>query len=243
MNELNIDFSSSAAYTFVLLTVILYLFFRIINIFIKYIPIQKKYKEPIQRFLPATEIIGWLIYLIWSIQYLWDNNQIYAGGILLLILLIVVLIFWFAVKDFIAGAIFRANKNFALNETVRINGHYGQITKMNARTLVLETESGETIHLPWSKITGKTIIKEHPTETIKSYKFLISAPHSDNENLSDEITGFILMKPWSSALKPPKVSLLKRDGTQDTYDITVYANDKNYFQLIETAVMKEFGSK
>ncbi|MBC8487060.1 MAG: mechanosensitive ion channel [Bacteroidetes bacterium] len=235
MNSEYLEFSRIEVYFFLLIAILIFALFRLVIRSIGVIPLKKGVKTYILRFLPVIEIFFWFIYFIWAIQFFWNNNQLYAIELSLILTVLSLWIAWFALRDFIAGAIFKASKYFLINESIRVNNYTGKIISMKTRYLIIETDTGETIHIPYSRVLGQTIIKVHPAEMILSYSFKLNVPKTDKSpEVIEEIKNTILNLPWASLKKDPQIRYIYSDKPEiSTFEITVYAFEKEYFPEIE----------
>jgi len=244
MNFSVLEFSQPDVYLFIFLATIIFGFFRLMKRIIPVIPVKLSYRKLMIRLMPLVEIFFWLIFFIWSIQFFWNNNQLYAIELSIILSVFIVWISWFALRDFIAGAMFKANREFSENEHIVIDDNEGKIIEMKSRYLILETEEGENIYIPYSKIIGKKIVKSYPAESLMGHSFTIEIKmkgYTDEQEFKSSVKSFILSLPWASLTKDPQVSPSgNTDPENPVYHITVYTPVKEYFSKIENEVRKRF---
>ncbi|MCD4745382.1 MAG: mechanosensitive ion channel [Bacteroidales bacterium] len=241
MSFLEFEFSGFAVYSFLFIAIVIFFLFRLLNTFIPIILKRKEYKRQISKYLPVVEIFIWFIYIIWAVQFFWNNNQLYAIGLSLILFILILWIFWFALRDYIAGAIFKTSKSFSINEFIKINDYKGKIISLRNRSLVLETETGERIFIPYNYVLGQIIIKSHPSEMILSHTFKINISIflPINETI-DKIKAAILNLPWSSVKEEPQIKAVTQDNTCYTLEIIVYSYEKKYFFEMENFIKDKF---
>lgn len=238
----NIEFSRFAVYTFIILAVIIFALFRILERIRPVLKISKELRRRLLQYLPGIELFIWVLYFVWAIQFFWNNNQLYSLGLFAILIVLLLWISWFALKDFIAGAIFKANRSFALHETVKIEEMSGKIVQFKNRTLVIETDAGETIHIPYSLLLGKIIIKSFPAEMILSKSITITIPKKGNlDGLIEALRTDILTLPWSSVKKDPKIRPVSETSDTVTFELLVYAMEKDAFYKIESYLKEKYG--
>ena len=239
INEIQIHFSHTAVYLFLLIAVILIALFRILNFFIPVIPIKSKNQTSIKKVLPVIEFTTWLIFLIWGINYFIRNNIYFAAGLGLILLLIMFWFAWYSLRDMISGIIIKSNKDLRINDSIYVAGYHGKIIRFGFRNLVLETENGKNIYLPYTMLIKKEFIRSHPAEKILSHSFKVTL-HKEKaiEQTTEDIRLTLLSLPWVSQIKSPGIRLESETGTSYVFHVTVYSLESRYFMLIEKSLQE-----
>ncbi len=230
-----IEFSSFAIYYFLLLAVILFFVFRLLHKTSRVLPFRPGINRKISGAMPMLELACWIVYFVWGIQFFSHNNHLYSGGLFVILILLALWFIWQVFKDFIAGAIFRISKDFNKNEIIRIGEYKGKIEKFGLHELILETEAGEHIYLPYSSLSNKAIIKSNPAEMIRAYTFRLLDTQSQNiSEAQQSILKNLISLPWTSLTKTPQLSF--RDRTQNglLFEVTFYTYEPDtYFKTID----------
>ena len=240
--NINIEFSNIAIYTFLLLTVGLFFLFRLLNWLLPLIFFRKGKSKSAWRYIAIVELFVWTGFLIWSVNYLSGNNQVYAIGLFIILFVFTLWAAWIGLKDFVAGAIFKINYDLKLNDTIQIDEYSGKIIKFTSNKLVLETESGKIIYLPFGILFGKPIIKSYPAETILNYTFSFEVPGDAKiRETIQKIFNDIVNLPWSSLKKKPQVKLLGETTKGCMLEATVFSMEKEYFSQIEKVIKERYG--
>jgi len=241
MNIIDTELSRFTIYALLFLAVILFFVFRVINYFIKVIPIRKNVRKPIIKYLPVFELFVWLLFSIWAVKFFLQTHYLYSLGLLVIILIIILWISWFALKDIIAGIVFKTSEKFSVNESIKIKNYEGKIAKLKSRSLEIETETGETINIPYSIVISEIITKSNPAETILNYSFSLNISkklplYNTIENLKAEV----LNLPWSSIKKEPVIKLTGENDSHFFLEITAYSLEKEYFSKIENYLKEKY---
>ncbi len=236
------ELSRGEIYLFLLLAIIIFLLFRVLNRSLPFISVRKKWRKVLLNYLPVIEMAAWFVYIIWAIQYLWEGNRLYALELSIILSLFVLAVSWFSLRDFIAGAVFKASGRFLKNETVKIGEYAGRITGFESRNLILETEKGETIYIPYNKVLGTVIVKSHPAENVLSHTFRLKLNDISNSmEVMNRLKISILTSPWSSLKKDPQIRLIdSEDKSVSVFEITVYAIEEEYFVQLEKYIRSLF---
>lgn len=237
-----IEFSRSAVYIFLLVGVLIFIMFRISRWTFRNISGENEMKKILSRYFPVFEILIWFIFMIWAIQYFWNNNQLYSFAMIFVLMILVIWVAWYALKDYIAGVIFKTGKRIQVNEKILVDEYSGKIRQFNNRTLELERETGEIVIIPYSYLFGKIIVKTQNSQIIQKHTFQISCEHTANTNeLLDKIHRELLINPFSLSLKDPQISLSEKSKDNKLLiDIVVYSFDKQYFYNIEKDIRDKF---
>lgn len=241
--DFHIEFSNIALYTFLLLTIGLFFVFRLLNWLLPLLIFKKGKRKLAWRYTSIVELFVWTGFLIWSVNFLAQNNQLYAIGLFIILFTFTLWAAWIGLRDFIAGAIFKTNRNLNLNDTVKIGEYHGKIMKFTSNKLVLETESGEIIYVPYGSLFGKTIIKSHPAETILNYTFRFEIPKdADIQQTTEKVYSDIINLPWSSLKKEPQIKPMHETERGFMLEVTVFSMEKDYFPEIEKIVKKRYAT-
>ncbi|MCF8332057.1 MAG: mechanosensitive ion channel [Bacteroidales bacterium] len=241
ISEINTYFSHTAVYFFLLIAVVLIAIFRILHFFIPVLPLKTKTQLRIRKTIPVIEFTAWLVFLIWGINYFIRFNIYFATGLGLILLLIMFWFAWYALRDMIAGIIIKSNRNLKINDSVHAAGYHGKIIRFGFRNLVLETENGKNIYLPYTMLIKQELIRSHPSDKTLSHSFEVSTSKDKSiEQTIEDIRLILLSLPWISQLKSPFIRFENENDNSYVFNVTAYSIEKHYFILIEKAVKESF---
>ncbi|MCF8364273.1 MAG: mechanosensitive ion channel [Bacteroidales bacterium] len=239
-----LDFSNRALYTVITIAVSLFFVFRLMSWLLPILLLRKGTRKYAWRYTSLFELVAWLIFLIWAVNFLSESSLIYAIGLFVILFFFTFYTAWIALKDFVAGAFLKTINHFKVNETLRIGDYSGKIIKFTPSAIILETESGESIFLPYSYLFGKVIIKSNPAETILSHTFRIEIPGTRNLSITiDEIYKEVLNMPWSSLKKDPQIKPIMETATGHLLELTIFSIEKEYFLEMENLIKGKFQAK
>lgn len=236
-----LDFSNIALYTVLLFAIGLFLLFRFLSRLVPIIAIRKEKRKHAWRYISLIELAVWIVFLIWSVNYLSESSPIYAFGLFLMLFFFTFYTAWVALKDYIIGAFFKANTHLKINETLKIDKYSGKIIRFNPSGIVLETESGETIYLPYSTMMGKAVVKSNPAETILSHSFRMEIPKTGKLSTTiRNIQNDIIIMPWASLKKSPQIKSVAETITAHVLEITIFSIEKEYFLEMENLIKQKY---
>jgi len=244
MNLQEIAFSKYALFACIAAALLLFLILRIVKRLLLRLCKNGTRFNTITSWMPAVEILLWTMFVVWMIEFLSGNNYLYSLALFGLFAIAMAGFMWFSLRDYLAGAIFRINRAFNLNETITTMGITGVIKSFRSRFLELETKKGETIFIPYSKIFGEVINKSHPAEKVQAYTFSMKVHDTDDFKLiSEKILIEILNQPYASLSKDPSIYLSQeKDGFMEL-EITLYSPENKYFPEMQHRIEKVFGVK
>ncbi len=204
---------------------------------------KDKHKDLIRQYLPFIEYVFWIVYLILSISYFINRNGIVHSIWLVACLLILILLFsYFALRDIVAAAIFKTSRHYKINDSIKFGEYTGKINAFHRKNIEIITENEERIYIPYRIIIQGVIIKLNPTERIQSYSFRLQIPSTKSSiKVQKELRFEILNLPWSSVKNEPKIKLLHEDKEKMEFELTIYSMNKEYFNIIETTIKKQYG--
>lgn len=238
---INIDFSNFGLYLSLFLAMVLFFVLRLTSWLLPVVVPGEEQRKIVLRYKSLIELAIWIVYIIWAVQYLHYSNRWYAYGLFAMLFLLTVYSGWIGLKDVIAGAFLKAGHRLTINEIIRIGDIQGKIIRFGHTSLVLETDSGETIYLPYSFLFGKVIIKSHPAESIHRHTFQLEIAKTESiQETIDSMRIFILNLPWISLKRDPQIRPLSELTTGQPIEITIFSIEKEHFPEIEKLVKTRF---
>lgn len=241
METWDLKFSNIEIIVLALVAFVLFIILKVIAKTLPYLLKQPERKKAFLRYFTISEILFWILYTIFVIRELSDSNQIYSFGLFILLMVAGFWLLWYYMKNYISGGIFKLNSNFEINDSIQINEYQGKIVGLGNHSLELESDNGEIIYIPYTKLADAIIIKLHPGEMVLSHSFTISTltdkkPADKEEDIRFEI----LSLPYSSLKKSPSINLIHEDADHFVFELVVYTLEKEYFYKMEQVLRKKF---
>ena len=205
------------------------------------LPLQQV--EFFNKYLPVAELIVWIIFLLWSIQYLGNRGQLITLVPFLVFIILILYLAWYSLKDITTGVIFKTGKTHHINDHISVVGITGKITAMGLRNLEIEDYSGQIVTIPYSKIVGNIMLKSYPSQSLLSHNFRMKIASNENTDIFRTIENMrtsILTLPWSSQKKEPKISIDMETDQYCTLSITIFSLDESYFKKTEKYLQEQY---
>lgn len=199
--------------------------------------------EFFNKYLPVAELIVWIIFLLWSIQYLGSRGQLITLVPFLVFIILILYLAWYSLKDITTGVIFKTGKTHHINDHISVAGITGRITAMGMRNIEIEDYSGQIVTIPYSKIVGNIMLKSYPSQSLLSHNFRMKIAANENTDIFRTIDNMhisILTLPWSSQKKEPKISIELETDQYYTLSITIFSLDESYFKRTEKYLQEQY---
>ena len=114
-----------------------------------------RYRLRILSIYPVLNVFLWIGFTVGIISFLFDNNTIWA------FLASSTLVIGFAAKDalsnILGGLWLVAERPFQIGDRIALDGHYGEVKKMNIRTTIINTLDDNTVTIPNSIVINQSI--------------------------------------------------------------------------------------
>jgi hypothetical protein len=222
-------------------------FFRLFKYLLQFMHLTREKSNLVIQYLPLTELIVWTLYLSWAIHYLYVRGFLVTLAPLIIFAVIILYLAWYALKDIIAGIVFKTVNEVNLHDFISVAGISGKITAMKHTSLEIEDNSGQIISIPYSRITGNLLMRHFPSQSILSHNFRFRTSYRDLPDgvfdLMENLRLTILSFPWSSQKKPPKIVIEEENSKDILFNITVFSLEESYFTRMEKFLEKEFKGK
>lgn len=201
---------------------------------------RKKYQR-ILHAVPVIETAVWVFFLSW---FTFRFSEIRAVYTLVVVGILIILIFWisrFFLKDLIAGMFFRTSGRFKEGEVISHENQKGFIKKFGIQALEIESQEGQIIFLPYSKLFESYTIKSESKEQSAAFSFVLVIPRShSHDEIIHLIRAFLISLPWSSVQKAPTVYIREQTENQYTVEVTAFPVEKIYGKKIESMTRAKF---
>lgn len=226
--------------------VFIFAVFRAFRYLLQYFRLPRNLVELIEKYMPAVELTIWLLFLIWSIHFFYAKRLLITFIPLLVLLSLVLYLVWFALRDITAGIIFKTSGRFQVNDTISLGEVKGRIVGMGQRNLLIENLSGQIVSIPYTRVDGNIITKSSPSQSLLSHNFnfrLLVPENMDAFQLVQNVQSELLLLPWSSQKKEPKVRISEENEREVTLVITIYCLEEMYFKKTENFLTGTYQGK
>ncbi len=240
--DFNLNTAGFPVLIFALIGLLIYVFFRFTQKYTLSAGITIKRKQFLQRNLPLFEILTWIVYLAWSVDFFIFRNDIFAGALVIVFIFALYWISRYALKNLIAGFVFRSSAGFYIDDFIDTEKINGKITNIGYLYLELESQSGSTLQIPYSELVDKTRIKKANRELSTGYSFELKlSPKADIQQLSKKIEQIIINSPYTALNKWPKIEISEKNSDKQVLQITIFALNSKYQHLVKAELEEMVG--
>ncbi|MBW6497409.1 MAG: mechanosensitive ion channel [Bacteroidales bacterium] len=193
----------------VILGFALFFAMQLINRLAVIIPGESRWRNLLLRSLPLAEFVVWLTYAFWAADIVFQALP-YRGIVQsAMALVLMIALGWYVLRDFLSGVLLKSESGFKKGQSIKTNFVSGKISAVGYRTLMIETEKGEKVRIPFSKL-GDAIITT-PVQKGQSHSHMLKLPLPEGSNpgsLTGTISKTLLNMPWIIAEEEPLVSFV-----------------------------------
>jgi hypothetical protein len=234
------DISGYGIFQAFVLGVLLFLLLKVLRKVLSLILFPTTYRAMIVRLFPAAGICAWLAFAYWAVRAIILNKS-YAALAWTGILLIAFIWFsWFALRDYFAGVILKIHDNYEEGQRFKVGTVEGTIKKRRLLDIEIEQENGDSVYIPYSRISGEVHWKNAAYEGPHYHKFVLRIRKKMSvDSIIERLRLCIFSSPWAATNKEPQIKLLNQ--TEDSVDceVCVYALNNDYFHVLERDVRNQ----
>jgi len=191
----------------------------------------------LRKYFTIVEGVIWLVYLLTSAIFFLKHNIVFS---VLLFLFLSLLFYWysrFALRDFIAGLVFKSENQFSISDIIEVGDFTGEIKKFHYRNIEIETEKGKMILIPYSVLLGITGSPRNISDTVLTYSFEITIPAKlPFDKITEQLRKYIYSLPWATLKNESKIQLIEEIDNSYVVKITLFSFEEIYFQHMRKRV-------
>ena len=209
---------------------------------ISYISILRKPYIFIKKFFPLVDLAILITITFWFISWIFRDSDLLPIVIAIVTLILLSLFGWLWGRDFIAGIILKSENYFEKNKKIRLNNQSGKIIKTTLRYLEFESDEGEAIRVPYSKIIGEYFSKLSPDEKYESHLITLRAKKAaDTETLRETLRKSIYNSPWYLVGKEPIIEITSPTEGGYKIDLNIYTINSSHREIIRKDLIDGLG--
>ncbi|MEE4177477.1 MAG: mechanosensitive ion channel family protein [Bacteroides sp.] len=218
----------------VILGFALFFALQLINRLALLIPGESRWRSLLLRSLPLVEFVVWLAFAFWAARIVFSGLP-YRGVVESAMALVLVLAMgWYVLRDFLSGILLKTESEFKKGQIIKSPMVSGKVFRVGYRTLHLETEKGEKVRVPFSKL-GDAIISSPPEKGHGHSQMLklCLKQGQDRPGLTEEVKQELFNMPWIILENEPLINLVKDANNQPCLEIKFSAINEEHALLIE----------
>ncbi|MEA3446158.1 MAG: mechanosensitive ion channel [Bacteroidota bacterium] len=242
MDIIELDISGNTIFRFLFSTFVLFLVFRFVHYLIRAFENKSARIKSFNKFIPLIEMFAWVVFLIWAANKFLNQNKVLAIVSIIILSFILFWISFYALRNIIAGVLFRFHGNYLLGDYIKTKDYSGKIQKFTFFSLHIENAEGQSVFIPYSKLLNKANVR-YDSETSKAgfhFKIITPKDETPDEKL-EKIKLMLLNMPWVSTGKMPYIKQVNSDDDSYTFEVVLFAVNTKYALKTENLIKDKFG--
>jgi small-conductance mechanosensitive channel len=218
---------------FIVFILLIYILIRVLAKIASYIKPFKKSHIIVKRILPIIDLATLAIVIFWITFKIFRYSDALPIITSVVAIIILGLLGWFWGRDFVAGIILKSENYFERNKKIRLNNQSGRIIKTTLRYLEFETDDGEAIRVPYSKISSDYFSKLSPDEKYESHLITLNVNEiADTKTLRESLRKNIYNSPWYLAGKEPVIEIISSADAGYKINLNIYTINSSHADLM-----------
>ena len=227
---------------FIVFIFFIYIVIRALAKIASYIKPFKKSYIIVKRILPIIDLATLAIVIFWITFRIFRYSDALPIITSVVAIIILGLLGWFWGRDFVAGIILKSENYFEKNKKIRLNNKSGRIIKTTLRYLEFETDDGEAIRVPYSKISSEYFSKLSPDEKYESHLIALQVNKvADTSKLRESLRKIIYNSPWYLAGKEPVIEINSSAEGGFKINLNIYTINSSHADLIRQELVAGLG--
>lgn len=214
----------------------LLLLFRVLNRITKAFIRKRQLRGMLLRILPVVELVAWVAFSFWGVLVLFGQHQYYDLIVVLLAVLVIFGLAWFVFRDFLAGVLLKSEKALHPGQVIKTPIVEGKIKSMGFRNIELVNEAGETVNIPYSRLSDQLFIIPPDNEDSLPHQVKIPlVPKQASEQTKEKVYKHLMGMPW--VISPaPGVQIIKHNDGHHIMHVTFYTYMRTHALIVEEKI-------
>ncbi len=221
---------------FILTGLLLLLLFRLLNRIAKTLIRKRQMQAGMLRTLPVLELVAWIGFSFWGVLIIFGQHLYYDLIVVLMAILVIFGLAWFVFRDFLAGALLKSEKALQPGQVIKTPLVEGKIKKMGFRSMELVNDAGETVNVPYSRLSNQLFVIPPDNENSLPHQLEIPlSPAQASEHIKEKVYQQLMSMPW--VISPvPNVQITKTGDGHHLLHVTFYTYMHTHALTVEEKV-------
>lgn len=198
------------------------------------IPGDSRWRDLLLRSLPLAEFVVWITFAFWAAANVFAGLPI--GGLVqsVMAVVLVAVLGWYVLRDFLNGILLKSENDFRKGQFIKTSFVSGRILSLGYRALQLETDKGEKVRIPYSRLAEGVITR--PPQKGQSHTHMLSLaiqPDQERPLLTAEVLRELVNMPWVIAEDDPAANLNQDAEGKPLLEIKFSVIKEEHAMLVE----------
>ena len=216
----NLEISVLGLVTALIGVVVLLVVLRMAAWLVAVVPMRQARRTALRRIGPVVAGLTGVAYALVAVRFVFRGTTLLASLAGIVVLALVLGLSWFALRDLVAGMFWKAGRTCQLGDIVQVEGVTGRVTRLGFRVLGIETEQGDRVFVPYSKLQSQALVVSREQYGENRHVFEVTIP---SERSAGEVERTVLRAAMlchgTSLARRPRV----RQVARDRLEVTVFA--------------------
>ena len=227
---------------FIVFILLVYFLLRVFAKITSYIKPFRKFHILIKKILPILDLATAAILIFWLTYRIFSDSDALPVITSVVAIILLSLLAWFWGRDFVAGIILKSENYFEKNKKIQLNNKSGRIIKTTLRYLEFETDDGEAIRVPYSKISSDYFSILSTDEKYESHSIILHVNKvADTITLRESLRKNIYNSPWYLAAKEPVIEIASSAEGGFNIIVNIFTINSSHADLIRQELVAGLG--
>jgi small-conductance mechanosensitive channel len=184
------------------------------------IPMRQVRRSALRRAGPVVVGLAAVAYSLVAVRFVFRGTTLVSSLAGVAVVGVVLGLSWFALRDLVAGMFWKAGNACQPGDVIRIEGASGRVTRLGFRVLGIETEQGDRVFVPYSKLQNQALVvsREQFGESRHVFEVKIPTDRPAGE-VERAVARMAMLCHGTSLSRRPRV----RQVASDRLEVTVFA--------------------
>lgn len=216
-----------------LVGIIIYLLLKYVGKLLRYFSKGKNLRRVAIKVYSATEASIWILFLLWSLNLFYNVDKNLNPVFIAISSLLIIVFVWITGRDVLAGIIFTIENSLEEGQNIYSPFAEGKIKKIGVRALRVESESGQLLIIPYTKLISERISIVTKENRFKNYDSEISIYSEESPSkIRETILRRIMLSHFTSVLSEPKISYVETENGIHKFRVTASTIREDHFHRI-----------
>jgi len=215
------------------LAAVVFLILKAVGVGLRLLTKEASAQARVRRIMSTVEAVALLVFLVFAVSQVFTGDKNWSPAAELVLAVVIAASAWFALRDLAAGFIIRAGDTLRPGDKFAAGDVKGTVQRLGYRVLVLESEQGEEVFVPYSRVQSATVTRAPRSFGAFGHAFSLRLPEGMSAaEGARAIKRAALMCHWHSPVKEVQLD----PGRDGSFMVRVFALHPLYGAEIEAEV-------
>lgn len=196
-----------------IIAAVLYISLRVLRIALSAFLPGERSKDIYLKAFPLAELALWSALFFWALHQLLGEARIYPFVTAIIVIVLILVTGWYFLRDVVAGVILRADSVFRIGQEIKTPSLSGSISRIGWRSLLVITDDGEEIIVPYSQLINDRISLNTTNGKPAGYVANLKIPANQSpEYISSFLHKSMIETPWIVSPEKIKIRIQREEG-------------------------------